>query len=95
MNQSIPTPGTFITLNAYNLWEGATFLRDGGRVWTVHEFRDFGANERVLVIAHRADSEDSVEEADEMPFVWDYMTKVHVIGNVRKPHDFDDNDWGT
>ena len=80
-----------VKMNAFNLWEGATFMT-GGRVYIVHRFQDYGASEKVLVETHRGDA-DMNNEPD-YPFLFDYMDKVAVIGNVRNPQDIDDNDWG-
>lgn len=78
-------------MNAFNLWEGAAFMT-AGRVYIVHRFTDFGAAERVLVETHRGDDPD---DETIQPFLFDYMDKVAIIGNVRNPQDFDDNDWGS
>jgi hypothetical protein len=88
-----PPPGTpdAIELEAFNLWEGATFMHHGS-VWIIHELRDFGASERILAVAHRGDRENNRDF--DLPFVFDYMDTVSVIGNVRNPKDYDDNNWG-
>jgi hypothetical protein len=79
-----------VPINAFNLWEGATFMHDG-RVYIVHHYEAFSESEKVIAVAHRG---DEPEDPYVIPFLFDYMDKVSIIGNVRNPQDFDDNDWG-
>ena len=91
---ALTAPKTVIShvpINAFNLWEGAAFMHEG-RVFVVRKFVDYGSPERVLVETRRGD-DDSIDGYT-YPFLFDYMDKVNIIGNVRNPQDFDDNDWG-
>jgi hypothetical protein len=85
-----PSVPNAIELDAFNLWLGATFM-ENGRVYVVVSFLDYGTSEKIFVDTRRGDddSDDTV-----YPFLFHYCDKVNVIGNVRNPQDFDDNNWG-
>lgn len=87
--------GESIALDAYNLFVGAAFLANG-HVHVVMDFRDYPHTEQIFVqtrIATDADAE--TENMLDRPFLLHYMAKVHLIGAVRNPQDYDDNNWGT
>lgn len=102
---STPPPGA-IHMDAFNLFEGAAILRYRSephhetqtatqveeQVWVVTEFRDYPGNETVLVILRS--TLDDANESDVVPLVLGYCQKVLLVGNVRNPSDFEDNNWG-
>jgi hypothetical protein len=87
--------GDFIQVDAFNLWLGAVFVKNG-HAHVVMEVTDYPHTEQILVKSRIADDAEADTE-DELlrPFLFHYMTQTAIIGTVRRPQDFDDNNWGS